>query len=152
MSIRNSHFSSQTHATFSNNSKRKIKYNYRLWNINIGYFYPGENNHIIAEAGMTLCGSTMDSYVILPNDGVDYFGGGISRQESWLNVGGNFRLALHHRITDLFWLTLDANYIIVNNESEAAPKIILGQAAATHTFRALSLGVGISLQFGEYID
>jgi hypothetical protein len=152
MSLRNSRFSSQTHATFTNGAKRKIQYNYRFWNVNIGYFYPGENNQLIIEAGLTACRSTVDSYVILPNKEVDYFAGGLSSQQSWINIGGNFRLALHHRITDYFWLTLDAGYTIVNNNSEAAPRIRLGQTAATHTFRAFSLGVGFVVQFGEYID
>lgn len=151
-SIRRTHLMGRTHATFSNNAKRMVKYQYMFTNINIGYFHPGERNEFIAEIGMTHSLSSLYSYINLPNGQTDFFAGGVSQQSTWVQIGMNIRFSWHRMLTENLWFCFDFNGIRVNNDKEPAPRLQLDQAYATHSITAATLGIGLIYHIGERIE
>ena len=84
--------SGKTHATFSNDAQRILKYDYKITTVNIGVFKDLRKSEITAEIGMVHLMSDLYSYAKLPNGEIDNFAGGTSHASNWANIGGNAKL------------------------------------------------------------
>lgn len=141
-----------TSASFPNGAKRIFDYEYKITTVDIGYFHPGESHELTIELGLAHSVISQYSYVQLPNGEVDYRAGGVSANNNWTNLGMNLKFMYLKPISDNLLFHFQASGIYINNEKEVAPRITLGSTEATLTFKALTVGAGLTYRFGAYID
>ncbi|RYD71842.1 MAG: hypothetical protein EOP53_22960 [Sphingobacteriales bacterium] len=141
--------SSRTHATFQNDAKRIIRYQYKITNINIGAFKDFGKSEMTIEIGMTHLFSNLYSYVELPNGEVDNFTGGASHTSGWVNIGGNAKINYLRNLSNKLLMNLQLQGIYVNNKKDVAPRLVYQGTEATHTLIGAGISAGLTYKIGE---
>lgn len=148
-SVSRSMLSGRTHATFTNDARRILKYDYKITTVNIGFYKEIGKSEISAEIGMVHLMSDLYSYAKLPNDEEDNFAGGTSHASNWANIGGNAKLNYMYGFNKKLYLNLMLQGIYVNNQKDVAPRLVLDGHQATHTLIGGGVSLGLTYKVGK---
>lgn len=151
-SVGRDRFTASTKASFTNSAKRIIKYDYKFTTANIGYYHSGDRKDFSIELGMIHGIVSQYSFVELPNNQRDFFSGGISANQSWINLGMNLQLNFYKSINDNTLFSYGLQGAFMNNQKDIAPRIKSGNHEATLTFNGILLNAGITFKLGKEID
>ena len=142
----------KTQATFTNNAKRIIEYEYKLTTANIGYFQPGENGEFTIEIGLLHAVVNQYSFLKLPNNEIDFFHSGVSADNTWVNLGMDAKITYLKPLGEKWLFHFQATGIYLKNEKDIAPFITLDGHRASLSLIGISAGAGLTFKFGEYYE
>lgn len=146
-------FSASTRSEFTNSSQRIVQYHYKFTTANIGYYHSGNRKDFSIEVGMIHGIVSQYSFVKFANGQKDYFAGGISANQTWINLGLNLQLNFYKPLNDHLMFNYGIQGAFLNNSKDIAPRIkYSNNTAATLTFNGVILNAGLTLKIGKEID